>query len=603
MPPAFTVLNHCQGIQIDLMKTLRHLVIAVVALALVAALVFLYDKTQAVDLRERNDIAAQLDTLREIDSRWDIDVLRERSEFDPNRPSPPSRAATARKALATLNTLLPNSDSVALREGLGELSKAILEKALVVEKYNTESSAAKIALHATLAGAAALGGQFGEATGGNAQNKELAQAVSRLVAAVQQFYWFGKSAPPMSLQMAAREVQELAAGAGDQAREQAAAMDGAIQELLKRKPAEAALFEKVSSLSSGPRLDKMTFSFNRELEATLQEKELFRVYLLAYAAALLVGVGYLGVRLKGANESLEQRVIERTHELSEALRHLKESEAQLIQSEKMSSLGQMVAGVAHEINTPLAYVKNSLGTVNERLPQILAAIEHSEKLLALLRTGKSNPEPLKKQFAYTAALLTKLKRERTVTELGGLVQDGLYGIGEVAEIVGNLKDFSRLDRSKVTSFNLNDGLTSSLGLARHMLKSVKVNRLFGEIPAITCAPSQINQVFLNLITNAAQALPPSDGEITLTTRADQDGVEVEVADNGKGIPPEVLSKIFDPFFTTKEIGKGTGLGLSISYKIVQQHGGRIDVVSEPGKGTRFTVWLPPKPPAEAELDA
>ncbi|MBE0613945.1 MAG: hypothetical protein IH604_09795 [Burkholderiales bacterium] len=585
------------------MKTSRHLVIALVALALIAALVFLYDKTQAVDLRERNDIAAQLDTLREIDSRWDIDVLRGRSEFDPNQPTPPSRTATARKALASLSTLLPNSDSEALREGLGELSKAILEKALLVEKYNAESSAAKIALHATIAGAAALGGQVGAVTSGSAQQKELEQAVNRLVASVQQYYWLGKSAPPMSLQMAAREVQERAAGIGIQAREQAAAMDGAIQELLRRKPAEEALFDKVSSLSSGPRLDKMTFSFNRELEAALQEKELFRVYLLAYAAALLVGIGYLGVRLKGANESLEQRVIERTQELSEALRHLKESEAQLIQSEKMSSLGQMVAGVAHEINTPLAYVKNSLGTVNERLPQILAAIEHSEKLLALLRTGKSNPEALKKQFADTAALLTKLKRERVVTELGGLVQDGLFGIGEVAEIVGNLKDFSRLDRSKVTRFNLNDGLVSSLGLARHMLKSVKVNRQFGEIPAITCAPSQINQVFLNLITNAAQALPPADGEITLTTRADKDGVEVEVADNGKGIAPDVLPKIFDPFFTTKEIGKGTGLGLSISYKIVQQHGGRIDVASEAGKGTRFTVWLPPKPPADAELDA
>jgi len=143
----------------------------------------------------------------------------------------------------------------------------------------------------------------------------------------------------------------------------------------------------------------------------------------------------------------------------------------------------------------------------------------------------------------------------------------------------------------------------SLGLARHMLKAVKVTRQFGEIPAVTCAPSQINQVFLNLITNAAQALPPTDGEITLTTRADKGGVAVEIADNGKGIAPEVLPKIFDPFFTTKEIGKGTGLGLSISYKIVEQHGGRIEVASEAGKGARFTVWLPQKPPAEAGLAA
>jgi signal transduction histidine kinase len=189
-----------------------------------------------------------------------------------------------------------------------------------------------------------------------------------------------------------------------------------------------------------------------------------------------------------------------------------------------------------------------------------------------------------------------------LTELAGLAKDGLYGTGEMAEIVGNLKDFSRLDRSKVTSFNLNDGLASSLGLARHMLKTVNVARNFGEIPAITCAPSQINQVFLNLITNAVQALDPAKGTITLTTRADNGGVAIEVADNGKGIPPDVLPKIFDPFFTTKEVGKGTGLGLSISYKIIRQHGGRIEVASAVGKGTRFTVWLPLKPPAEAGLE-
>ena len=268
----------------------------------------------------------------------------------------------------------------------------------------------------------------------------------------------------------------------------------------------------------------------------------------------------------------------------------------------MSSLGQMVAGVAHEINTPLAYVTNSLGSVNDRLPEISAAIEHCEKLLALLNAGNVDPENLNRQFAQTAALLAQLKQQHVLQELAGLVKDGLYGTGEMTEIVGNLKDFSRLDRSKVASFNLNDGLTSSLGLARHMLKTVKVNRLFGEIPLITCAPSQINQVFLNLITNAVQALPPAGGEITLTTRADKDGVAVEIGDNGKGIAPEVLPKIFDPFYTTKEIGKGTGLGLSISYKIVQQHGGRIDVASEPGKGARFTLWLPQQPPAEAELD-
>ena len=231
------------------------------------------------------------------------------------------------------------------------------------------------------------------------------------------------------------------------------------------------------------------------------------------------------------------------------------------------------------------------------------ALRHGEKLLALLNDPDVKPEELNKQFAQTSAQLDQIKQHEVLSELTGLIKDGLYGTAQVSEIVGNLKDFSRLDRSKVSSFNLNDGLISTLGLARHLLKSIKVIKKFGEISAITCAPSQVNQVFLNLITNAVQALPPENGEIILSSRNENDGVKIEVEDNGAGILPEVLPKIFDPFFTTKAIGKGTGLGLSISYQIIKDHGGRINVESQAGKGTKFTVWLPTKPPSETKLAA
>ena len=146
-------------------------------------------------------------------------------------------------------------------------------------------------------------------------------------------------------------------------------------------------------------------------------------------------------------------------------------------------------------------------------------------------------------------------------------------------------------------------MNSTLLLAKHLLKGVTVKKQFGEIPAVICSPSQVNQVFLNLITNAVQAMEGGVGTISLATRKEGNGIAVDVADSGKGIAPDVLPKIFDPFFSTKEIGKGTGLGLSISFKIVEQHGGRISVESQPGKGTRFTVWLPAKPPAEAQIIA
>ena len=589
-------------------EALHNVLLGLAAAALVAALVFLYDRTQAVDLRGQNEILGYLRELKEIDGRWDVDVLRARIELGATELPALNRSAAASKALQSLSTAVQNTPSAALSAGLPELSQAILQKAELVEKFKTENRNTKDALQSILAGAGELETQAAELRNNDPRQRErmaaLEAALNQLAASAPRYYWLALDAQRRSIEAASRELQALTIGLPDTLRDKATQTHAAGQVLLKSKPAEQELFVKLAFLTSGPRLDTLTFSFNRELEATLQDKERYRVYLIAYAGALLILLAYLGAKLKAANVSLEHRVQERTRELSEALRHLKESEAQLIQSEKMSSLGQMVAGVAHEINTPLAYVKHSLGTVADKLPDLGAALERCEKLLALLQAGaNANAEELSRQFALVSAQIAQLKQQRVMEELNGLVKDGLYGTGQMAEIVGNLKDFSRLDRSKVTSFNLNEGLNSTLLLAKHLLKAVTVNKQFGTIPAITCSPSQVNQVFLNLITNAVQAMDAGNGTLTLTTRSDGDGVAVEVADNGKGIPSEVLPKIFDPFFSTKEIGKGTGLGLSISYKIVQQHGGRINVESQVGNGTKFTLWLPLEPPAEADLAA
>jgi two-component system NtrC family sensor kinase len=585
------------------MISLRHLSFTIVTLGLVAALVFLYNKTEAVNLGDRNAVVALLGELQEIEGRWDIDVLRMRTEMDPGRSILPNRASAAKNTLRALKNAMPLVNSPALNENLGPIAKAFNEKAELVENYRTVNDSSRNALLKIMSIANQPVVTEAKSTKNEARKKEFLQTIEQVASAASGYYLLEQDAQRKALENSTIKMLALSGAMDAAAQDKSNEMYDAAQEMLRSEPVGQALFTKIEQLNSGPRLSGLLLSFNRELETMLAEKERFRVYMIAYAAALLVGLGYLGISIMVANESLERRVTERTRELSDALRHLKESEAQLIQSEKMSSLGQMVAGVAHEINTPLAYVNNSLSAVNERLPEITSAIANSEKLLALLNDPNITPEDLNRQFALVSEQLGQISQHALLGELAGLVKDGLYGTTQVAEIVSNLKDFSRLDRSKVSSFNVNDGLNSTLGLARHLLKSIKVNKQFHELPPITCSPSQINQVFLNLITNAAQVLPPQNGEITISTRLENDGIAVDVADNGAGIPPDVLPKIFDPFFTTKEIGKGTGLGLSISYQIVKDHGGSINVDTLVGKGTKFTVWLPLKPPSDSQLVA
>jgi signal transduction histidine kinase len=340
-----------------------------------------------------------------------------------------------------------------------------------------------------------------------------------------------------------------------------------------------------------------------------------RLMLSVYAVALLAAVGLIALRLRSSyreinaaneeleelNQSLEQRVAERTNELAGTLADLKESQVQLVQAEKMSSLGQLVAGISHEINTPLLYLANNAELVRERIGLMREFVTTCVAAFAV------KSEDFKDRAEYQAKFVHALKDVKTMLrdqdlegileEAEDLTRDSIEGLGDLTAMAQSLKDFSRLDRAPTASFDVNAGLEKTLLIAKNVVKhKANVTKFYGDIPEIECSPSKINQVFLNIITNAAQAIE-RHGEIAIsTTLHDADHVAIRVADTGCGIPPENLARIRDPFFTTKEVGHGTGLGLSIVDEIIRSHHGQLLVESEVGKGSAFTVVLPIKRP-------
>jgi signal transduction histidine kinase len=392
-----------------------------------------------------------------------------------------------------------------------------------------------------------------------------------------------------------------------------------VETILKNKPLIQSKMQQLVATPVGEHAAALGTAAQEMYTNAVTRIEQARLMLSIYAVVLLLSVGFIAVRLQRTyqqvnranmelavlNESLEQRVASRTTELSGTLSELKESQVQLVQAEKMSSLGQLVAGISHEINTPLLYLANNAELIRERLEPLRDFVTACVGAFSI--KAEDFPDRAAYQQAFVGALrdvkilLRDNELEAAIEEIQDLTNDSISGLGELTEMAQSLKDFSRLDRAPIASFDVNAGIDKTLLIAKNIVKhKATVTKHYGEIPEIQCSPSQINQVFLNIITNAAQAIE-GQGEITITTKLyDPERVAISIADTGCGIPKENLSKIRDPFFTTKEVGTGTGLGLSIVDEIIRSHYGELQIESEVGKGSTFTVILPVKRPDAPE---
>jgi two-component system, NtrC family, sensor kinase len=302
--------------------------------------------------------------------------------------------------------------------------------------------------------------------------------------------------------------------------------------------------------------------------------------------------------VRRAHEALESNY----ERLKETNRRLEEAQNQLLQSEKMASIGQLAAGVAHEINNPVGFVNSNLNSLKHYVDSLLGLIAKYEGAQAEL-----SPQTVQR----IEAAKREADLEYMLQDLPVLIRESADGLARVKRIVQDLKDFSRVDNSDWAEADLNAGLDSTLNVVFNEVKyKAEVVKDYGALPPVRCLMAQLNQVFMNFIVNAAHAIE-SRGTITLASGQVDDWVWVEVADTGCGMSPEVQHRIFEPFFTTKPVGKGTGLGLSLSFSIVQKHHGVIRVRSAPGEGSAFRIWIPimaegseeaPPLPAQAQLE-
>ena len=592
---------------------------AALGLALAGGLLFLYLRAPSYDASAYFENVARLRQIKQLDAQWELDAMKSRlginQSYDPLVGPLP--------ALDTLPHQLGGGGTQALAAAVAELERELSRKAALIESFKSHNAV----LRNSLAFLPIAAGELVELTHAKAADGALVQAseaAGKVLLAMLVHNQTGADEHQAEVEV---ELAVLLAARRQLAPELAQRLDlftTHVRTVLREQRTVHDLLARIAAAPTGERMDQISALLNEEQERNALRMQQHRAVLLAFSAALAALLLYAGWRLVRsraiinsvnskllqANEGLEEAVRERTAELLRANGQLqtemaerKQLEGLLVQSEKLASIGQLAAGVAHEINNPLGFLASNADMLEqymERLLRMLSAYQEAEPAMAAVPGLAPRLQ----------ALRTQLELDYLRQDIPVLLAESRDGMERVSKIVQSLKDFSRTDSLQQWEWaDLHRCLDSTLNIiASDVRKVAEVRKEYGPLPAIECMPSQLNQVFMNLLVNASHAVGPQRGLITIRTGVAGGQAWIEVADDGCGIPDEVLPRIFDPFFTTKAIGKGTGLGLSLSYGIVQNHRGRIEVETAPGAGSRFRITLPlrqneiPARPCAPELE-
>ena len=574
-----------------------------VALGLAAVLVYMLLQTPEYDEPAYFEDVARLQQIRQLDSQWELDVMKARLEMLQGYDMLVAPLADMARLPRQLH---PGAGNAALAASIHDFLAELDAKAVLVESFKSRNALFRnsLAYLVTMADDVEL---YVQRTG-NRRDSDVAfmRAMRETLLETMEFIDHVTDEDHAAVEQKLAQLKAAARGQDARLRGMADDFDLHVRIVVGEHLAIKRLIVDITDAPTDVRLDRIDALLAGELRDASRRVRQQRICLLLVSAALSGMLLYAALRLlrnhalinrynaelQKANDTLEAAVRSRTEELSRANLRLQaemdermQLESRVVQTEKLASIGQLAAGVAHEINNPLGFLSSNFGMLEEYLRSVFDMLSVYEAA----ETGMDENTAALVRCAREQSQLAFLRKDMSV-----LMAESREGMERVGQIVQSLKDFSRADREQQWEWaDLHRGIDSTMTiLAGDIRKVADLVREYGELPSVQCVPSQVNQVIMNLLVNAVHATGPERGRIVVRTGAADGHAWIEVQDSGCGIAADVLPRIFDPFFTTKAIGKGTGLGLSLSYGIMQRHRGRIDVTTAPGEGSTFRVVLP-----------
>ena len=589
-----------RGLVRRLLRKSPLLVNAAIGLVLLAVLGALVSRARAVDTVAHDEVVTLLRLLKQVDAEWNVDVLRFKAGL-----------STSLDPAATPLPLIHSLEAALRRRAVGEVwyghdagharvlqllernKLALDQKIALIERFKSQHAVLRnSSRYLPVAAAEVLAGLDAAAP---AAKPTVGPAVSEVLTQVLVYVNAPEALAATKATEALARLQRLATALPPEAAERVAGFSAHATTVLKQEQLGTQLLADLMALPTARGIDELGDAQAQEYGKLLATQQNDRWLFVGYCLLLLLLLAHLARRHYRA-----RRLLGKTNtDLQRANAKLQESQVHLVQSERMSALGQLVTGLAHEIDTALVPVKAGVDLLGGQAAPLVELVVRSQEFVQMMRDPQRSHdrEQFNREFRSFEAATREVAQHGVLDAAGPMFKDGQHGVEQIAGIVASLKTFSPADRTKASEFSVHESLDSMLVLARHLLKNrVEVRKEFGEVPRIHGSPSQIGQVFLNLFANAVHAIPEGRAEpgvIVLRTRMEgRDMLRVEIQDNGRSIPDDVLPRIFDPFFTTREAGQGIGMGLSVSFGIVQEHGGMILVDTEPGAGTVFAVLLP-----------